>query len=234
MKTFLFEKVFCVPLQRKRIGPMKLGKEENCKEDVKQKIIETALKEYRSRGIKEVKMDDIASLISVSKRTIYELFADKEVLILETLKLHHKIMQNEAKKAIKSSTDILDVILALYKLYFEQLKRTNRSFFTDLDRYPNARNGIRKNEKKDSKRFIAWMEEGRKQGLFREDADFNILSFVIKRDMELIMTANKQGAEGELGNYTPDELGRKLILFYLRGIATPKGQEKIEEFLYKI
>lgn len=211
----------------------KVSKEDNNRDNIKEKIIETALKQFLSHGIKEVKMDDIASLISVSKRTIYELFTDKEVLIIETLKHHQKQMHDEARKIIKSSTDILDVILQLYGLYFKNLKNTSRRFFADLDRYPNVRKGLKEREKKNDKRFIAWMEEGRKQGLFRKDADFKILAFVFKRDMELIMTINKQATDGELSNYTPDQLGRLLILCYLRGIATAKGQEKIEIFIQK-
>ncbi len=211
---------------------MKSNKEEHPRKEIKQRIIETALEQFLLHGIKEVKMDDIASLISVSKRTIYELFTDKELLIIEALEHHQKKMHNEARSIIKNSDDILDVILRLYGLYFNTLKSTNRRFFSDLDRYPNARNGIREREKRNDKRFIAWMEEGRKQGLFREDADFKILAFVLKRDLELIMAHNKS-PEGELGNYTPEQLGHLLILFYLRGIATTKGQEKIEIFMQK-
>lgn len=211
---------------------MKSNKEEHHREEAKQRIIEAALEQFLLHGIKEVKMDNITSLISVSKRTIYELFTDKEVLIIEALKHHHKRMHDEARNIIKGSKDILDVILQLYNLYFQHLKSANSKFFTDLDRYPNARNGIREREKRNDKRFIAWMEEGRKQGLFREDADFKILAFVLKRDLELIMAQNKS-PEGDLGNYTPEQLGRLLILFYLRGIATIKGQEKIETFMQK-
>jgi hypothetical protein len=40
-----------------------------------------------------------------------------------------------------------------------------------------------------------------------------------------------QTGHTELNKYTPEELGRKLILFYLRGISTPKGQQIIEEYL---
>ncbi len=212
---------------------MKNTREEHSRNDIRQKIIETALSLFFERGIKDVKMDDIASLASVSKRTIYELFADKEILIIETLEHHQKKMHDEGKKIIKESNDILDVILNLYNHYFSHLKSVNKNFFTDLDRYPNARNGIRKNDKKNGKHFIAWMEEGRKQGLFREDADFKILAFVLKRDMELIMTINRNTNEGELADYTPDQLGHRLILVYLRGIATAKGQEKIEQFIQK-
>ena len=75
------------------------------------------------------------------------------------------------------------------------------------------------------------MEMGRQQGLFREDADFDILVFILKRDLATILEVKMQTGHIDLKNYTPNELGRKLILFYLRGISTPKGQEIIEEYL---
>ena len=75
------------------------------------------------------------------------------------------------------------------------------------------------------------MEMGRQQGLFRKDADFEILTFIIKRDLTTILEVKLQKGHSELNKYTPDELGRKLILFYLRGISTPRGQEIIEEYL---
>ena len=34
-----------------------------------------------------------------------------------------------------------------------------------------------------------------------------------------------------LSKFPPRELGRTLIIFYLRGISTPKGQEIIETYL---
>ncbi len=36
---------------------------------------------FRSQGIKSVRMDDIAQQLGVSKRTLYELFGDKETLL---------------------------------------------------------------------------------------------------------------------------------------------------------
>lgn len=212
---------------------MKANKEEHTKEDVKEKILRTALEQFQAHGIKEVKMDDIASILSVSKRTIYEQFADKEELIIEVLKYNQKQIVAEAKRNIRESSDILDIILKLYEHYFNMLNNVNRKFFTDLEKYPEVLTRRKIREKKNNKRFIAWMEEGRKQGLFREDADFEILSFILQRDLELIMTVNKQPQQSDLSKYEPEDLGRILILYYLRGIATIKGQEKIESFIQK-
>ena len=163
--------------------------------------------------------------------TIYEQFADKEELLLETFKMHNSWIRKEAKERIRKAEHVLDIILSIYSLYFESLKRVNIKFFKDLERYPNIRKLHTEKNHANDKKFIAWVEMGRKQGLFREDANFDVLIFILRRDLETIFTANLKNEENELSKYTPDELGRALILFYLRGISTIKGQEIIEEYL---
>ena len=177
------------------------------------------------------KMDDIAAELSMSKRTIYEQFADKEQLLLEALKLHNRRMRDEAKERIRKAKHVLDIVLTLYSLYFQSLKSINIKFFKELERYPNICKRNRERNNKNDKRFLAWMEMGRKQGLFREDANFEILLYILRRDLETIFTANMRDEQNELSKYTPEELGRTLILFYLRGISTTQGQEFIEEYL---
>lgn len=206
-------------------------KEEHTKKGVRGLIAETALELFLTRGIKEVKMDDIAFALSISKRTIYELFADKEQLLLEAMKLHGEKIRKEAKEEIRKSEHILDIILRLYTLYFEKLKTINMNFIKEIERYPKIYQRNKDREAKNDKKFIAWMEMGRKQGLFREDANFDILLYILRRDLEIIVTSRMKDEKSELGKYTPDELGRTLILFYLRGISTTKGQEIIEEYM---
>lgn len=207
-------------------------REEHPKEDIRNQIVETALELFVTKGIKEVKMDDIASLLSVSKRTIYELFTDKEQLVLEAVKLQHEKMREEAKTIIRNTDGILGIILALYSLYFNKLKNINKKFFLELEKYPNICRRNKDREAKNNKKFVAWMEMGRKQGLFREDANFEILSFILQRNLKTIFRVNMQNDDNnELSKYTTEELGRSLILFYLRGISTAKGQEIIEEHI---
>lgn len=206
-------------------------KEEHTKEEVRDLITEKALELFAEKGIKDVKMDDIAAELSMSKRTIYEQFADKEQLLLEALKLHNRRMRDEAKVRIRKAKHVLDIVLTLYSLYFQSLKSINIKFFKELERYPNICKRNRERNNKNDKRFLAWMEMGRKQGLFREDANFEILLYILRRDLETIFTANMRDEQNELSKYTPEELGRTLILFYLRGISTTQGQEFIEEYL---
>ena len=206
-------------------------KENNPKTEIQNLIVETAHRLFIERGIKDVKMDDIAAELSISKRTIYELFNDKEELLLEVLKYQNEKMCEKGREIIRASSHILEIILKLYNLHFELLKKVNNRFFSELNKYPRICEERQNKEAQNTKKFTAWMELGRQQGLFREDADFNILTFIIKRDLTTILEVKLQKGHSELNKYTPDELGRKLILFYLRGISTPRGQEIIEEYL---
>lgn len=47
----------------------------------KGRIIDQAMQMFVSQGIKSVRMDDIAQQLGVSKRTLYEMFGDKEGLL---------------------------------------------------------------------------------------------------------------------------------------------------------
>ena len=60
---------------------------------VKEHIVLAAAKSFAQKGVKTVRMDDIAAGLSISKRTLYELFHDKEDLLLDVMKLHREEMQ---------------------------------------------------------------------------------------------------------------------------------------------
>ena len=206
-------------------------REENTKENVREHILKTALELFTRYGIKDVKMDDIASLLSISKRTIYELYNDKEQLLLEALKLHNEIIHNEGKLIVRNASHTLEIILKLYDKYVDIISSINKKFFTDLKKYPEICKRKKHNEEQNDKKFVAWIEMGRKQGLFREDANLEIFSYILRQNLETIFTAKMDTEENTLSKFPPRELGRTLIIFYLRGISTPKGQEIIETYL---
>lgn len=207
---------------------MTASKTNNTKQNVREHIIAQASGLFFHRGIKDVKMDDIAYEIGISKRTVYELFADKEELLHESLKYIYKNIHRTGRQKIReTSNNTLDVLLTLYYIYFEMLKKANKNFFLDLKRYPKIIEYQKTKEKRDRDKFKKWIQKGVKEGLFREDANSDIILYILRRDIEYITISN------EFSNYSIDELGRSFILFYLRGIATSKGQEIIENFIKK-
>jgi AcrR family transcriptional regulator len=69
---------------------------------MKEKIIEKAAELFLTVGFKSITMDDIASKMGISKKTLYKYFANKELLVDETTmdfqrKIHTKIEDIIAK-----------------------------------------------------------------------------------------------------------------------------------------
>ena len=68
---------------------MKTGdnmKEHPSRLELRERIVDTALQSFVTHGIKSITMDDIAAALGISKRTLYEVFADKETLLMECLR----------------------------------------------------------------------------------------------------------------------------------------------------
>ena len=60
------------------------------RQELQEHILAAAMEEFRRRGVRAVKMDDIAGKLAISKRTLYEIYENKETLLLEALKLHEQ------------------------------------------------------------------------------------------------------------------------------------------------
>lgn len=89
-------------------------------EENKVKIVETALQMFNERGCRGVTMDDIAQALHMSKRTLYETFANKEELLTECLML----VQNRTNERHRKAHSQVDepLLVAMFML------RTNAMF----------------------------------------------------------------------------------------------------------
>lgn len=83
-------------------------------EENREKIVDTALQMFNSRGCKGVTMDDIAQELHISKRTLYETFANKEELLAECLmRVHDEVDAMHHKFFAKADEPLL---VALYMM----------------------------------------------------------------------------------------------------------------------
>ena len=93
----------------------------------KEYIVEYSTDLFIKNGFRSIRMDDISNGLGISKRTLYEIFADKESLIYECLNLHIKRKLEQIKKS-----EYRDNIL------IELLKHANNSeSFRDKEVFTN-------------------------------------------------------------------------------------------------
>ena len=98
-------------------------------EDNKRRIVETASQLFNSRGLRGVTMDDIANTLHISKRTLYETFANKEELLAECLMMVHDDIEEHHKRIYLKVDEPL--LVALYMIRVNAM--SNHSYHHLID-----------------------------------------------------------------------------------------------------
>lgn len=84
---------------------------------------------FMAQGIKSVTMDKIAASLSVSKRTIYEHFADKEALVAECLSCFKSDMDEKRSELKNTTANTFSYLLEMFKYSVSVLRKVNVNFF---------------------------------------------------------------------------------------------------------
>ena len=114
------------------------GKDASQRAELRERILVTATEAFASKGIKSITMDDIAAALGISKRTLYEVFSDKETLLEECILKGQKEGDEFLRNVLASSENVLEVLLKCYQRSIEQIHATNKQFFEDIKKYPKA------------------------------------------------------------------------------------------------
>ena len=107
------------------------------KKGLREVILNTAMKAFAEKGIRAVKMDDIAESLTISKRTMYELYATKEGLLYEGVKAYRE--RQKAKIAeLGKGKDLMEILMNYYRIKVEEGHTTSQAFYNDLIKYPRV------------------------------------------------------------------------------------------------
>lgn len=101
----------------------------------KEEIIRTTQEFITRNGIRAVRVDEIAQTLGISKRTLYEMFNDKNDLIGACLDAMSQQQQERiAACRRRRSGNPLQKTIRLMNEYIENLYQVDKSFLTDLRR----------------------------------------------------------------------------------------------------
>ena len=136
--------------------------------ELREKILLSTMEVFNNKGLKFT-MDDIAKNISISKKTIYKVFNDKEEMFLELVDyLFDGIKDAEMQVANDPSLSTLDKIRKILgvmpdsymDIYFRQL-------YMLRDKYPKIYEKVEERLENGWELTISLIEQGMKEGVVR-------------------------------------------------------------------
>ena len=196
------------------------------RQELRQRITTTALQAFKEKGIKAVRMDDLAEMLNISKRTLYEVFETKKDLIYACITHNFTMEQATHEALIRHRKDnVLECCFMVMENILESFSRTSPEFFRDLQKYPRFLELRNEQFQKDKNEMVAFLEKGKEQGLFRDDIRFELI-------LDLLSPRVDSTFSRHMGRtYTIKEIFYYVVVTLLRGCATGRGRDVINDFL---
>lgn len=190
-------------------------------DDLKRKITHISIKLFTQQGIRKTSMDNIARSLSISKRTVYEVFRTKKELLKECIQTEVSHYINELNKKIERSYPLRSILI-INSLVYKQLKNISEIFLNEVIADRQLRyTAIRKYCIPLHRIFSELVEKAKEHNLIKKDiATQNITAF-----LKYIFLFNIQ----KMSPAVTHNVFQHFLQTYLSAVCTPEGTMQIEK-----
>lgn len=198
---------------------------------MKDKILEKSQELFLNLGFKSVTMDEIANSLGISKKTLYKHYSNKTQLVEQVTDHLFDNICCEIDSVYDLDLNPIEELFEIKKVVLQNLKDEKSSPQYQLQKYypkiylelKNKQFGVMQGSIKEN------LSTGIELNLYRNDIDVEFISrlyfhgLVGVRDRDLF----------PLQQYSMNNLITNYLDYHLRGIATDKGIEELENQLNK-
>ena len=188
---------------------------------------------FAEQGIKSIRMDDIAHTLGVSKRTLYEMFKDKEELLYLSIRFMQSRRMAKMEAKLKENTESLAFLFDSMGLMMDNRDLHRRISHNLRKFYPATFERIRKESAAQSGKILySLIEHYIDCGLISPTVDIRLSVTILYYTTTTIVSSADNMSLPD-GVTLQDALSYTIINFF-RGIATLKGVQQIDEYIAKI
>lgn len=193
-------------------------------------ISEASKRLFFERGTKAVNMNDIASTLGISKKTIYNFFESKDEIVQYEIE-KHMLQQTCSVNEIKQSAfNAIDELRQIYLINLKQHNEMKPIFITDIQRYYVDLWGRLQNflSSKIFQNISENIQRGQKESLYRKEIKIDFIAMQYYHSViNLINYFSNQK------KYSLTDLEKELMYYHIRAIGTPKGIQYLETIKFE-
>ncbi|MEI9945716.1 MAG: TetR/AcrR family transcriptional regulator [Chitinophagaceae bacterium] len=194
----------------------------------RERIMVKAEELFMQYGIRSVSMDDIATNLGMSKKTVYQYYADKDELVEAVVDSHINGIEGDCVNCKKDAKDAVHEIFLMMEHIMEEFNNMNPMLLYDLEKF-HFKAYQRFREHKD--KFLAQIirqniEWGVKDELYRPESNVDVLC---KFRLESMMIPFNVSVFPP-GKYNLAATSEVIIEHFVYGLATIKGHKLIQKY----
>lgn len=197
-------------------------------EELKQ-ILEKVRELYMRYGIKSITMDDVASHLGISKKTLYQHIIDKDDLVGKIIDLEIELQQTDATCIQDSNLNSIEQLLLVSKMVNQKLKQINPSTEYDLRKYypQHFQKLVKARREKMYKNVVSNIKKGKAEGFYRLDLDEDVIGKLQVSRVENMM----DNEVFSIDEFTSPRFFHEIFIYHIRGIANDNGIKFLEKKL---
>lgn len=198
----------------------------NTKEIIQEKAVQVFLK----YGFRAVTMDDLSKELSISKKTLYRYFTNKEDLLKESIQTFQQMKQSQSDELQKTAKDPIEMIFLVIKSHLDKSRINFVSNFLDLKKYYHDiwEEVVTCNENYVHNKILKNIEKGIELGLYRPEINKDIIAHLFYHKSIFLSDPGNQ----ILKKFSSVVLIKELVTYHLNGICTDKGRTLLNEYLH--
>ena len=197
--------------------------------DVREDILQVAIKRMQQVGIRSVSIDDICHELGMSKKTFYVYFASKDDLVQAILHKHEQKVAHDLDNAL-SKRSITQVIVEWAKIAKTANKKDLKTppMIYDLEKYyPQLSSSHKKVMRQTAEKILVqFLKKGVGEGIFRAEIDVDVVAMMFL-DMQYrlldLMTS------GQMTKEEVHRIGHQRMDILMRGILSESGLVRLRE-----
>ncbi|HEU4469442.1 MAG TPA: TetR/AcrR family transcriptional regulator [Flavisolibacter sp.] len=196
--------------------------------EAKERILVKSHELFNRYGIRSVSMDDIAAQLGMSKKTLYQYYADKDELVNAVFDIELTQNREHCVACSRQGENAIHEVFLSFDMVQDLLNAMNPAVLFDLQKYHPT--GYRKFEEfRNSflyKIIHNNLERGIREELYRPEVDIEVLSRY--RIFSVLLSFNPEVFPNNKGNLVYIE--QQMMEHFLYGLATPKGVKLIQKY----
>ncbi|MFY0600849.1 MAG: TetR/AcrR family transcriptional regulator [Cyclobacteriaceae bacterium] len=155
---------------------------------MKEKILEGAEKLFFQFGVRSVSMDDVARELSMSKKTLYQYFTNKDELVSEMARAHMAAEKQEFTDIARNTSNAIEELFNISICLREHMEKMNPSLIYDLQKYHSKAWQHFLDYKNEFIRgtVIDNIRRGKSEGHYRQEIDEEILSILRVETIQMV------------------------------------------------
>lgn len=192
------------------------------------KILNAGIELFRQYGFKSVTMDELARRAGISKKTLYQHFANKNDIVREAVVQYKNKISDNCNAIMEESENSIEAMVRVMGMFDNINRQINPIAMMELERfYPQVFKEFRdKMKERDVDNIAENIRKGIKEGLYRSEINPEFMSRY-RMEMSYLMYHSTLLVKEE---YNLQLVGREVSEHFLYGIMTHKGEKLYQKY----